>query len=122
MEHEGGRLIVDRAAATEPVPKEEFRAWARDQRVFISSVMEELREERHAVANRVEDVGAEPVPFERFGGREDDAEAAYVHEVASSSVYVGILGRRYGRQRGIGRPSLELICSVPFEMGTHEHR
>jgi hypothetical protein len=36
--------------------------------------------------------------FERFGGREDDAEAAYVHEVASSSIYIGILGRRYGRQ------------------------
>lgn len=36
--------------------------------------------------------------FERFGGREDDAQAAYVHEVASSSIYVGILGRLYGRQ------------------------
>lgn len=36
--------------------------------------------------------------FERFGGREDDAEAAYTHEVASCSIYFGILGRRYGRQ------------------------
>ena len=36
--------------------------------------------------------------FTRFGGREDDAQAAYLHEVASSSIYVGILGRLYGRQ------------------------
>jgi hypothetical protein len=98
MDPEDGRLIVDRGAAAETITEEEFRAWARDQRVFISSVMEELSEERRFVADRVEEVGAEPVLFERFGGREDDAEAAYVHEVASSSVYVGILGRRYGRQ------------------------
>lgn len=90
-------MIVDRGAASEPLPEEEFRSWSRDQRVFISSVMDELREERGVVAHRVEAVGAEPVLFERFGGREDDPEAAYIHEVASSSIYVGILGRRYGR-------------------------
>jgi hypothetical protein len=76
MDEEGGRLVVDRGAATEPISEEEFRAWAREQRVFISSVMEELSEERRAVADHIEDLGFEPVLFERFGGREDDAQAA----------------------------------------------
>jgi hypothetical protein len=92
------RLVVDRGAANEPLAEDEFRAWARDQRVFVSSAMDELREERRAVADRVETLGSEPVLFERFGGRDDDPEAAYTHEVATSSIYIGILGRRYGRQ------------------------
>jgi len=35
--------------------------------------------------------------FERFGGRDSDPEAAYLAEVESSTVYVGLLGARYGR-------------------------
>jgi hypothetical protein len=97
MRPESRRLVVDRAAAGEPLVENEFRAWARNQRVFVSSVMDELQEERSGVAEKVEALGAEPVLFERFGGRDDDPEAAYTHEVASSSIYVGILGRRYGR-------------------------
>jgi hypothetical protein len=94
---EAERLVVDRRGAAEAVPEEEFRAWAPAQRVFISSVMEELREERRAVAERVQALGAEPVWFEGFGGRDDDPEVAYISEVASSTIYVGILGGRYGK-------------------------
>lgn len=97
MRSDGAPLVVDRGGASEPLA-EEFQAWAREQRVFISSVMDELREERRAVADRAEALGAEPVLFERFGGRDDNPEEAYTHEVASSSIYVGILGHRYGRQ------------------------
>jgi hypothetical protein len=79
------------------LPDAEFRVWCRDQRVFISSVMDEFGEERRVLADRIETFGCEPVLFERFGGREDDPEAAYTHEVASCSLYLGILGRRYGR-------------------------
>jgi hypothetical protein len=95
---EGGQVVLDRRGAAEALSDEEFRAWARQQRVFISSVMEELRAERRAVAARVETLGAQPVWFEGFGGRDDDPEGAYLSEVASSTTYVGILGRRYGRQ------------------------
>ena len=35
--------------------------------------------------------------FEEFGGREADAEQAYLAEVESADIYVGILGKRYGR-------------------------
>src|SRR5262249_40275480 len=70
---------------------------ARDQRVFISSVMDALRTERRAVAEAIRRLGAEPVWFEEFGGRDADPNDAYTAEVASSTVYVGILGQRYGR-------------------------
>jgi hypothetical protein len=94
----GDRLLIDVAAASEPLAEQEFQVWSSEQRVFISSVMDELRDERRAVADRLERLGCEPVLFERFGGREDDPEAAYLHEVATCATYVGILGRRYGRQ------------------------
>jgi hypothetical protein len=59
--------------------------------------MRSLRDERLAVASAIEAAGAIPVWFEEFGGRDSDPEAAYIAEVESSSVYVGILGREYGR-------------------------
>lgn len=90
-------LIIDLAAAAELPSPDEIHHWARDQRVFISSVMDELKSERRAVAAAVRRVGAEPVWFEEFGGREADASDAYTAEVASSTIYVGILGQRYGR-------------------------
>ena len=39
--------------------------------------------------------------FERLGGRDDDAETAYLASVRSSDIYVGILGDR--AQHAIGR-------------------
>jgi hypothetical protein len=89
---------IDFASAAETLPEEEVRAWAREQRVFISSVMQELKDERAEVARRIEALGAEAVLFERFGGRDDPPEQAYLHEVASSTIYLGILGRSYGKQ------------------------
>src|ERR1035437_7571574 len=73
-------------------------AWAGDQRIFISSVMaDDLAPLRAWVVSVVEGLGAEPVWFEAFGGRDDDAEVAYLSEVDSSSIYLGILSRTYGR-------------------------
>lgn len=90
-------LTIDNAAAAARPTDEDFRAWVADQRVFISSVMADLGEERRAVADAVRRAGTCPVWFEDFGGRDDDAESAYLAEVAASSIYVGILGRTYGR-------------------------
>lgn len=89
--------VVDIAAAARRLSSDERATWADEQRVFVSSVMEELAEERRAVAATVREVGAEAVWFEEFGGRDDDPTRAYVSEVASSTIYVGILGRTYGR-------------------------
>src|SRR5271169_3115705 len=90
-------LLVDRSAAAEiPSPKA-VHEWASDKRVFISSVMSELGPERQAAAGAARAVGARPVLFEDFGGRDADPEEAYLAEVESSDIYIGILGRQYGR-------------------------
>lgn len=90
-------VLMDRQAAAAPVSDVELAAWARDQRIFISSVMASLAAERRAAARAIESAGATPVWFEDFGGRDEGAEAAYLNEVATSSIYLGILGRDYGR-------------------------
>jgi hypothetical protein len=96
-DEEPDRLVIDRAAAAETLSDDDVRSWAREQRVFISSVMGELRNERRAVAEAISELGAEPVWFEDFGGRDADPENAYIGELSSSTIYVGILGSHYGR-------------------------
>ena len=90
-------LSIDTAAAAVRPDAADVTAWAADQRVFISSVMGDLAAERRAVAESIAKLGAYPVWFEDFGGRDDDAQAAYLGEVGSSTIYVGILARTYGR-------------------------
>jgi hypothetical protein len=46
-------LLADRASAAPELAEEEFRTWAASQRVFVSSVMGDLAEERLAVAERI---------------------------------------------------------------------
>lgn len=96
-------VTVDVAAAAAKPSLEAITAWAGGQRAFVSSVMDGMAEERQAVVRGIEEVGAEPVWFEGFGGRDDDAQAAYLSEVASSTVYVGVLDRAYGRLLGSRR-------------------
>ena len=71
--------------------------WAREKRAFVSSVMAELAEERQAAAAGVRVVGLRAVMFEEFGGRDADPEEAYLAEVEGSDIYIGILGKRYGK-------------------------
>ena len=54
-------LLIDRAAAAHVPQDSDVREWALDKRVFISSVMAELGEERAAAANGVRSLGARPV-------------------------------------------------------------
>jgi Domain of unknown function (DUF4062) len=90
-------LLIDRAAAAARPDDQAIREWAADQRVFVSSVIDGYGEYRQAAVAGVEALGAEPVWFERFGGRDSDPNEAYLSEVRSSTVYVGLLGARYGR-------------------------
>ena len=98
-------LLIDRAAAAEVPREDSVREWARDKRAFISSVTEELRGERVAAADGVRSLGARPVMFEDFGGRDADPVDAYLGEVETIQIYVGILGRSYGRP-----PAQALLC------------
>jgi len=90
-------LLIDRGAAAELPSADEVREWAREKRAFVSSVMTELAEERQAAAAGIRAVGLRAVLFEEFGGRDADPEEAYLAEVEGSDIYVGIMGRRYGK-------------------------
>ena len=97
QDEEHDALLIDRAAAAEVPRDEAVREWARDKRAFISSIMEGLRKERAAAADGVRLLGARPVMFEEFGGRDADPQDAYLGKVETSQIYVGILGQRYGK-------------------------
>lgn len=94
-ESEQEPLIIDRGAAAEIPSRDAVSEWAYGRRVFVSSVMSELPGERQAAAEAVRAVGGSAVMFEQFGGRDADPEDAYLAEVETSDIYVGILGRRY---------------------------
>ena len=90
------QFLVDLAPAPPPTDTE-VRAWAAEQRVFVSSVMGGMRAEREAAVRAISNVGARPVWFEGFGGMDDDPGDAYTAQIASSDIYLGILGSRYGK-------------------------
>jgi hypothetical protein len=90
-------VLVDLASAAAVPSDADIRDFLMSERVFISSVMATLVKERTAVATAIRELGAEPIWFEEFGGRDADPEAAYLAEVRSSTIYVGILGTHYGR-------------------------
>lgn len=90
-------LIVDRAAAAEIPSPQAVTEWAQGRRGFISSVMTELQPEPKAAVAAIREVGATPIMFETFGARDADPEDAYLGEVETADIYIGIIGRKYGR-------------------------
>src|SRR6266487_3388730 len=89
-------MIIDTTAAARRADDQRVREWQAGQRVFISSALADTGAERRAVAETVAELGARPVWFEEFG-RDGDAEEAYLTEVDTSTIYVGILNEVYGR-------------------------
>jgi hypothetical protein len=96
-------LIVDTASATRRLVAEDFRRWAETRTIFLSSEMRELSALRARVANALREAGFSVVLFEDLGGRDEDAEHAYLDGVARSDVYVGMLADRYGTMLPSGR-------------------
>lgn len=89
-------ITVDRSPP-EPLSTADLRDWMAEQTVFVSSVMANMDAEREAVRSSVERVGGRVMMFEQMGGRDDDAETAFLTGVRSSDIYVGLLGERYGK-------------------------
>ncbi|MCA9470227.1 MAG: DUF4062 domain-containing protein [Nitrospira sp.] len=89
-------------------------------RVFISSSMEELAEERQVVEKIIEAVGYQPFVYERdAGARPWNHEQTFVRELKKSNLYVGIFWNKYGeftrqefdlaKERGIPRLLFEKV-------------
>lgn len=96
-------LVIDSASAARRLNSDEFNTWARDRKIFVSSVMEEFEHERRELAAALRDLGMQPIIFEALGGQDDDAEAAFLAGVDQSDVYLGIIGDRYGTMQPGGR-------------------
>jgi hypothetical protein len=96
-------LLIDQVAASVHATEAYVRAWADGRRVFVSSLIAGMGEERAAVRGAIRSVGATPVMFEDDLGAQDvPADEAYLGGVRSSEVYVGLLGKRYGVRMGDG--------------------
>lgn len=96
-------LFIDLGASNARLSEPEFEAWAAEHTAFISSEMTDLRAEREAVAEALRTAGLQVVFFEDLGGRDEDAQSAYLEGVARSDIYVGIVGDRYGSMLSSGR-------------------
>jgi hypothetical protein len=95
-------LIVDTASATRRLAAEDFRRWAETRTIFLSSEMRDLSQLRVQLGSALRDAGFSVIVFEDLGGRDEDAERAYL-DVARSDIYVGILADRYGTMLPSGR-------------------
>lgn len=89
-------LLIDQRSASLAAAGEDVRAWASGRRVFVSSLITDMPDERAAVRAAIESVGATAVMFEDLGAQDISAEQAYLSGVRSSEVYVGMWGSRYG--------------------------
>lgn len=90
-------LLIDLHSASLPASEQDIRTWASGRRVFVSSLITDMPDERTAVREAIEAVGATPVMFEEELGAQDvSAEQAYLSGVRSSVIYVGMWGPRYG--------------------------
>lgn len=89
-------LLIDQRSASLAASGEDVRAWASGRRVFVSSLISDMPDERAAVRTAIESVGATAVMFEDLGAQDISAEQAYLSGVRSSEVYVGMWGSRYG--------------------------
>src|SRR6266480_5337994 len=65
-------------------------------RVFVSSTLEELADERRAVSRAVSALRLTPVLFE-LGARPHPPQELYRAYLAQSDVFVGLYWQRYGR-------------------------
>lgn len=87
-------LLIDQQGASIRPPEDGLRHWYAGRRVFVSSLIDDLRVEPAAVREAIESVGAEAVMFESDLGAQDvAAEQAYLAGVASSEISSASSGR-----------------------------
>lgn len=72
-----------------------MRQQAKKPRVFISSTIDELKDERLIVKECVEQFGFETAMFEEWGARSTGLRQTYIEEVLNSDLYVGIFNKEY---------------------------
>jgi len=87
--------IANEESSTTMPPAAHIRTPDRRLRVFISSTLGELADERRAARRAVEQLRLTPIMFE-LGARPHPPRALYRSYLAQSEVFVGIYWQRYG--------------------------
>src|ERR687891_1342395 len=81
---------------TDPNESAAIRTPDQRLRVFVSSTLAELAEERVAVARAISTLGPTPVMFE-LGARPHPPQELYRAYLAQSDIFIGLYWQRYGR-------------------------
>ncbi|MDV6262905.1 DUF4062 domain-containing protein [Rhodococcoides yunnanense] len=93
----GPHVDIDQRSASVLPRQEDIADWASGRRIFVSSLITDMLNERAASRSAIADIGADPVMFEHELGAQDvSADEAYLAGVRGSDVYVGLWGPRYG--------------------------
>lgn len=93
----GPHVDIDQRSASVVPRQEDIADWASGRRIFVSSLITDMLDERAASRSAITEIGADPVMFEHELGAQDvSADEAYLAGVRGSDVYVGLWGPRYG--------------------------
>src|SRR5215831_16865331 len=103
----GNATGQERRGSAGPGDEVVIRTPDRRLRVFVSSTMQELAEERRAVSRAVSALRLTPVMFEQ-GARPHPPREVYRAYLAHSDVFIGLYWQRYGQPpAGAGVSGLE---------------
>lgn len=92
---EGQELLLDQKVTIKKPTMAQVREWASTQRVFISSTMRDLAEDRQIAKSLIKHLGAEPRMYEDWV-KDEESREAYIDEVRRCTIYLLLLGERYG--------------------------
>jgi hypothetical protein len=91
------QIVAETSARPLPLSEEHFRAWMGRQGIFVSSLMDsEMMPHRNAVRDYLRGVGATPIMWEEITPQDKSAQHAYLDGVDQATIFVLMLGRRYG--------------------------
>ncbi|HEX8145577.1 MAG TPA: DUF4062 domain-containing protein [Pyrinomonadaceae bacterium] len=91
------QIVAETSARPLPLSEEHFRAWMGRQGIFVSSLMDpEMTPYRNAVRAYLRGAGATPIMWEEITPQDKSAQHAYLDGVDRATIFVLMLGRRYG--------------------------
>jgi hypothetical protein len=71
-------------------------------KIFISSLITDMHEERSVVREAIEQLDHEPIMAEQFGGQPNSSQVACLNGVRDSAAVVLVLGEKYGVKQPSG--------------------
>lgn len=90
-------LIVDVRPSPPALTDAQFRRWLEGREIFVSSRMDdEMEPFRQSVRSALQEWGASPVMWEDVAPSDAPAERSYLDGVDRSSLFVLLIGTRYG--------------------------